>query len=137
MLAVLINKLSIEIIEPLNASFFSELKKMQETCKQKLTALLKNDFLVMATYLDPRYTVQIERIVSKRFHECIDTFIEAIKDYRKEEQLQNQIDTEVNVIEAFVEPSKYDFWDFFDPSEPNSEIVSSQQELKHQLEVSF
>lgn len=137
MLSVLLAKLKSEIDDPLNASFVKGLTAMMEKCQEKLTKLLENDFIVMASLLDPRYTAKVESIIGKTFKDYIGMFIEKINSYRVIEEVQNETGEEIDVARADSNLPQYDFWGMLDQPGSESQQNSPQRDFDNQLEVSI
>jgi len=135
----LLKKVSIDIEVPLNAAFRSDLEQMSSNCRKRLETLLANEFLVMTSLLDPRYTTEIESLMNKQFREYFETFANFYKDlqqvetpndlYVKEEDSINVQDYDDNASQ------NYDFWNLLGEQELSSSQNVPVRTINDQLEV--
>lgn len=138
MIFVLISGLEVAINNQLNACFRDQLDCMLKECRSEFNELLKNDYLVMASLLDPRYTVQVEKLTGKSFKDYQRQFTDIINSFREQDYSPDSAHTSDNeATEANSTNDETSFWDLFDESSSvDNGLPSSQRAFEDQLEVS-
>jgi hypothetical protein len=129
-MSILANKLSSEVSNPLNSVFDKELTAMSKNCNNRLKKLVENEFLVLSSLLDPRFTICMEALLKKQFRDYIGALTKLFKKYQGNGQ--EEVDTGVDVIESVSDSNTQedDFFGLF--GQP--EVSSSRAPLKHEFE---
>lgn len=137
MVSILAKKLLSEITNPLNAGFRSDLEAMLKKCDDGLKLLLKNEFLVVSSLLDPRFTIQMEALLNNQFRDYLPAIVKLIKSFKNEEMLDEQLESTMSPDHISDDHQQYDFWKEFGHQSILSSQLTSKREFEDQLEVSL
>jgi hypothetical protein len=134
-MSILANKLSSEVSNPLNAVFEKELTAMSKDCSARLKKLVENEFLVLSSLLDPRFTACMEILLKKQFRDYIGALIKLFKKYQGTDQ--NEIDAGIDVLESASDSNTQedDFFGLFGQQEVSSSQAALKREFEDQAEV--
>lgn len=126
-----------ELIKNENASFVEDLKVMAEDCKNRFDKLLGNKFLIIASLLDPRYTIQMEKLLGKRFMDFQDDFVTFIKRFCEQQLSNEQGDSLGFAEESSQNAETFNFWDWSDTNELNDFQPAFSNDFENQIEVNL
>lgn len=115
---------------------------MQADCQARLQTYLDNDFLVISSLLDPRYTVQTEELVDSKFKHYVEDMVTVFSKFRGGGPTSNENAAELEPnAPSNLSGTKMsnDFWARFSQPSPSnnktSSKSSSQKVFKESLEV--
>jgi len=138
MISVLLNNLSNEFENPLNTAFRVEVEAMMKDCRKRLDKLLDNEFLVISSLLDPRFTVQTEALLGKQFRDYFGSFANLIKSLQTQDLLDEQVVVDDNPqLNSMGNSHQPDFWEMFGQQEASNGQSTIQREFDDQLEVNL
>jgi hypothetical protein len=134
--SILLTKLSSEVKNPVNSVFRDDIGKMLEDGRKRLNVLLENEFLVISSLLDPRYTIKMEQILNKQFRDYVDDIMKLLKSFQEEElQLEDIDENHIGPTACDSENlQENDFWNVSGQSTSNSQMVQKQG-VENKIEV--
>lgn len=113
-----------------NAAFVGELDSLICDLNTRFDVYLKNDFLVLAALLDPRYTFQVEQFIGNSLSSFVPKFVKVAEKLSKTENKESANETETQILTTLNANS---IWGNF-PSVPTN-ATTVKDTFKYDLEV--
>jgi len=137
--SILVDVIASEVKNRMNAAFHDELETMLLDCRKRLQTLVENEFLVMSSLLDPRYTSKVESLLNKQFRQYFAKFSNLAKSFQEEEisvdDMSQREDQTITQVNGDQEEAAANFWNVFGNQSFPDNQQSSQREIEDQFEA--
>lgn len=136
-MSILVSGLLSELNKPSNLIFKNELEQMHNICQQRLKLYLDNDFLLLSSLLDPRYTTEVEAISNKQFNTQFSSFIKLANKFREHDLTFDETGLSSERVGETSEEQIHTFWGTFGQQNLSDTQNSSTKEYNNCLEVTI
>lgn len=133
MFQMLKKKLEDESAKPINAAFRDELLAVIQDLDKRFKTYKQNDFLILASLLDPRYVKHVEHLFDKKFKDFIPDIVDFARKYRDEDFESIAEQSEVtDISKASYSVEGFQFWDEEMPQtlEATEQVGNWEKELE-------